>query len=229
MKIWILRRWRSIVRWFRTPPGSIHFILVIITLLTFTVPESSGDGIGLSFSGGFSFPATPHEFRDYWKRGYCLDVGFVIPISPEITLRGLLEYSKFGMNSSRVIRDSGTEGYGVHLSGGAVYWYMYSLSPKISFPTKNRKVTPYLTCGVGLFTRKIEDCRIIVLGYDDTLNLEPADTDLIFPLGIGLDLRLNDTNTLFIELRHCFSLQEWNEGDTGYRSLKVGIIFEELF
>lgn len=197
-------------------------ICVVFAMTQTSFAQSQVERGTLSFNSGFSLPATPVDFADYWKTGLNFGAALEYPLSPKVIFQGCLDYNNFPLNEDKFLSEDGLNGLGVSLDGGAASIITVSANLKAPLPVQGSSVTPYFVGGLGIFRLSLSDVTVRYQGQSGRVEgISETATALIF--GTGLDFTINPKVNMFVEIKYVIGITEGES--TRYFPVKIGLSF----
>jgi len=195
------------------------FLLLGVTVNVFAQGTSKFEAYG---NAGISFPIGPEDFSKYWKMGFNFGIGGGYVINPNLTLITYADFNSFSFDGDKWLKDNGLGGYGISLSGGGISIYTFSENLKITLPTTQSPVHPYLCGGAGLFIFSVNDIESNDSTFTGKGYSENAFSVL---LGAGADIAMGERVSLFVEGKYAIGFTKKTDGNTQILPIKIGIKF----
>lgn len=171
---------------------------------------------------GMGIPSSPNDFSDYWKTGLNIGVGIGYPVSKNLDIIAMFNYSRFSFDGEKFITDAGYGGYGFEIDGGTASFLTLNVDLKVALGSGDTSFRPFIVGGAGLFKMLMKDTTIrlqwqseTVAGYDET--------KLGISMGAGFDVILNQQMSLYLVARYTVGFTE--DESTTYFPLNMGLNF----
>ena len=200
----------------------VIFLLLGMIVNVFAQKTSKFEVYG---SAGISFPIGPENFSKYWKMGFNFGNGIGYSLNPNLTLITYFDFNSFSLDGdkfSQALQNAGLVDPGTSISGGGISIYTISENLKMTLPTGQSPVHPYICGGEGLFelsahNMKSNNSELEGEGYSET------DFSVLF--GVGADIAMGERVSLFVEVKDVIGFTE--DENMEIFPIKIGIIYKE--
>ena len=193
---------------------NLFFTVVMFSSMTTFLWAQDVQKTVFYLGGGPSFPITS-MFSDCWETGFNVGGGIGYIADRDFTLRGYLDYNRFGFYDSNILN---IPGYNISSSRDAINTISLSAEIMTTFPLGDT-VKIYFLSGLGYFRisgGKIEN--------GPALFIIPSGDDIFVDFGIGLDFKINKKISFFTEFKYAIGFTY--KQSTQYIPLRFGLSFK---
>lgn len=163
--------------------------------------ESSSKTREVMVMGGISYPYLTTEFRDNWKKGLNLGVGYGYSLNPGNLGYGVVfatfDFSRFNLDHAKYDSVKMLTPSGNISSGGEVNVFSVMMNIKGAFSPSKNTVAPYFLIGVGYvnFAR-----RSITVAPDTTLDVQSENVSAFaWSFGVGVEVPVTASTAFFVQ------------------------------
>ncbi|HZY10102.1 MAG TPA: hypothetical protein VFF29_03015 [Bacteroidota bacterium] len=206
-------------------------LLILLVLCVSTVVEAQEDTSSVrtpefQFSSGLSIPSIPSEFRDYWKNGITVGLGFGYSFAQGSFgyggIHALLEYNRFTFDDSGFIKSNNLSVSGLTLTGESRSTITLMTIFKGTITTNRNSIAPYFLLGIGYFYRSSYSINATLPGTG-IIYEEGSKSAISWSVGAGVDVPISDRLVLFLQGK--FILGVTGSPGTQYYPLNAGLRF----
>lgn len=198
-------------------------ICIIIVVAPYSFAQDGSVPITFYANSGLSIPAAPSLFYNYWKMGFNGGGGIGYAITPNLTIRGYVDYNNFAFDAEGFLEHEGYTDLGVTVVGGSISILVVSANLKAAFIPGDVAVSPYFTGGGGYFNISASDVTATnAFGQTLTASFESESAFSAF-FGIGFDIPINEQLAAFVEGKYAIGLTEGE--NTQYFPINVGVSY----
>ena len=171
-------------------------------------------------NSGVTRTFAPDNLERFWKNGPTLGGGIGYPVDDRYTVQAYIEYNRLGFNSDRFIDPANQ---GTTVSGNPTSILTATINLKIKTGKPGAGAAPYFIGGAGLFSIAGGDTEVTgsvgISGIPDT----DKETAVHVGFGLGIDFKIRDNATIFIEARG--SIGNTESYKVIFVPFKVGVSF----
>lgn len=183
------------------------YIFVVLTLFTIpTLLAQSNENRLFSYIG-ISSTDFSGNYSGNWSNGTSLGLGIELNINERVSFLTYLEYSYLSVNENNLIKNLGFNNDAVRVVGGALYKFnIYgNIKYKIIAP---KKITPYLTAGLGYFVMGNDDSRVIDSVGNIIQRFNVNEYAFSANFGTGIDIDFNSKFGVFLDVQYLIGFTE---------------------
>jgi hypothetical protein len=178
----------------------------LIVLLVLYVVLCVSTGLGqeqthreISVGAGISIPMGPDNFTYHWNTGFNVGAAVTTSLSPIVSLGIAVDYSKFGLDNTKVFV-SPLGANEVFLEGGSAN--IVSVSPvfKAMFSRNREKVTGFVLVGLGYHHESTGDLNLYDIRSGQFAILYGTSHSAIsVSLGLGMDIPISERAGIILQ------------------------------
>ena len=163
--------------------------------------ESSTKTREVMISGGISYPYLTTEFRDNWKKGLNLGVGYGYSFDPGSLGYGAVfatfDFSRFDLDHAKYDSVKMLTPSGNSSSGGNVNVFSVMMNLKGAFSPSKNSIAPYFLIGVGYVNYARQS---ITVSPDTTLDVARESVSAFaWSFGVGVEVPVTSSAAFFVQ------------------------------
>jgi hypothetical protein len=206
--------------------SSIAFVLLLLTVSPGNAQQNYS--VEVSGSSGIVLPSSPMTFANYWNMQYGGGLAAGVPLSPTMTLIGSFEHYQFKLNNDGVNKGFDTNYLRdiwifnrVSLAPSADPSSVTTVSANLRFapPGLTGLLSPYFVGGLGLMRFSLGEISLpttsvlSINGSEISMTAQQTitggvETAAFFQYGMGFDVRMTGSFTMFVEARYAGGLNK---------------------
>lgn len=177
--------------------------LLVLLLINGAVgqQQSSSKTGEVMVMGGISYPYLTTEFRDNWKQGLNLGVGYGYSLDPGNLGYGVVfatfDFSRFNLDHTKYDSVKKLTTSGNSSSGGEVNVFSVMMNIKGAFSPSKNTVAPYFLIGIGYVNLAR---RAITVAPDTTLDVQRESVSAFaWSFGVGVEVPVSASMAFFVQ------------------------------
>lgn len=176
---------------------------VLFLMLLFYSVSANSQNFLVSIGTGLSVPMSNSNFTDAYNLGFNIHGSMTFPLSPNISVRGDLQYNNFPLDESSA-------------NFGGSFKATTIKADIIIGGLQGGRITPYGVIGAGAYLLSSSVTQ-------NNVSVSRSDTEFGMGLGGGVNFSLTGKTALYLETQYNFIFSD--NSAKGYLPVKAGLLF----
>jgi len=178
------------------------FVAMVLFSMSVLVAQTK---TAIMVNSGLNLPSSSEYFSKYWGASYNLGGGVEIPLNPQLSFVGYIDYNNFSFDADKVIQESDYSNQGITTSGGNIHILNLSVNIKNRFSQQaSQKTVFYILGGIGYSNVSISDLTVTDGRNVGTLSSESIGA-FSLNIGLGSEYAVSPTVSIFADARYVFA------------------------